>query len=67
MTKSNRGGRREGAGRPRQFAEFAKFSVSLDAELLDKLDGYCEANETTRSAVIREAIERLTKQRRKSI
>lgn len=63
--KGQRGGRREGAGRPAEFDDLAKFSVSLDAGLLAELDEFCQANGTTRSAVIRKAIEQLTRKGKK--
>lgn len=52
--KDNRGGRREGAGRKKMFAEKCTVTVSLDKALLDAIDAQRGAK--PRSRYIMEAV-----------
>ena len=51
--KPQRGGVRPGAGRPVQFANLAKFSVTVDRESLDLLDHWRAAFGWSRSQAVR--------------
>jgi len=58
-TNHNWGGKRDGAGRPQKFAEYARITISLDAADLERLDKYCERRGEKRSEVIQRLIRRL--------
>lgn len=51
-----RGGRREGAGRPKIMDQAAGFGLFLDATMLAALDSLAARRGQTRSEAIREAV-----------